>query len=167
MKEKGSKRGDQTYTRHGQEAKKEIRMKSQIETLPTFSLHALAVALLAFTCPLVNWAATANDQSLTCSQMEEFLRLGKIGQQKNIPKGITLPTRATLEYNGVQHDAAVQTVNIAKSSYQTSKGTELNFKDYWGYNVAGYELAKILELNMLPPYVERKVGGQRLHSPGG
>jgi hypothetical protein len=92
--------------------------------------------------------------------MEEFLRLGKIGQQKNIPKGVTLPTRATLEYNGVRHDAAVQTVNISKASYQTAKGTELNFKDFWGYNMAGYELAKIVELNMVPPYVERKVGGQ-------
>jgi hypothetical protein len=36
----------------------------------------------------------------------------------------------------------------------------LNFKDFWGYNVVGYELAKILELNMVPPYVERRVGGQ-------
>jgi len=160
IKEKGSKGGDRTYTCHRQEAKKQFRMKSQIrETLPTFSLHAVAVALLASACPLANWAATANDQSLSCAQMEEFLRMGKIRQQKGIPKGVTLPTRATLEYNGVQHDAAVQTVNIAKASYQTTKGTELNFKDYWGYNVAGYELAKILELNMVPPYVERKVGG--------
>jgi len=115
--------------------------------------RALALAGVLF------WPA-AYAQSLTCAQIEEFLRLGKIGQQKNIPKGITLPTRATLEYNGVQHDAAVQTVNIAKPSFQTSKGAELNFKDYWAYNVAGYELAKILELNMVPPYVERKVGGQ-------
>ena len=161
MKEKGSKGADRTYTRQGQEAKNEIRMKSQIrETLTTFSLQAIAVMLLAFVCPPVNWAATANDQSLSCAQMEEFLRLGKIGQQKNIPKGITLPLRATLEYKGVQHDAAVQTVNIAKTSFQSTKGTELNFKDYWGYNVAGYELAKILELNMVPPYVERKVHGQ-------
>jgi hypothetical protein len=116
--------------------------------------HALALAGVLFSWP------AASAQSLTCSQIEEFLRLGKIGQQKNIPKGITLPTRATLEYNGVQHDAAVQTVNIAKPSFQTTKGTELNFKDYWGYNVAGYELAKILELNMVPPYVARKVHGQ-------
>ena len=130
-------------------------IREPLETLRTFSLHALAVALFALACPPVNWAATANDQSLSCAQMEEFLRLGKIGQQKNIPKGVTLPTRATLEHNGVQHDAAVQTVNIAKSSYQTSKGAELNFKDFWGYNVAGYELAKILELNMVPPYVTR------------
>jgi len=116
--------------------------------------HAITLVVMLF-----SWSA-ASAESLTCSQMEEFLRLGKIGQQKNIPKGITLPTRATLEYNGVQHDAALQTVNIAKPSFQTAKGSELNFKDYLGYNVAGYELAKILELNMLPPYVARKVHGQ-------
>ncbi|MBZ5591518.1 MAG: hypothetical protein LAP39_04735 [Acidobacteriia bacterium] len=93
--------------------------------------------------------------------MEEFLRLGKILQQRNIPKGVTLPTRATLEYNGRRHDAAVQTVDISKPSFQTTKGTELNFRDFWGYNVAGYELAKILELNMVPPYVARTVGGHQ------
>jgi hypothetical protein len=65
-----------------------------------------------------------------------------------------------LQYKGAQHDAVIQTVNIAKTSFQSTKGTELNFKDFWGYNVAGYELAKILELNMVPPYVERKVGVQ-------
>lgn len=122
---------------------------------PVRFTHALALAGVLSCWPV------ASAQSLTCAQMEEFLRLGKIGQQKSIPKGITLPTRAKLEYNGVEHDAAVQTVNIAKPSFQTSKGTELNFKDYWGYNVAGYELAKMLELNMLPVYVERKVGGQQ------
>jgi hypothetical protein len=116
--------------------------------------YALALASMLVSGP------AASAQSLTCSQMEEFMRLGQIGRMKNIPKGVTLPTRATLEYNGVQHDAAVQTVNIAKTSFQSTKGTELNFKDFWGYNVAGYELAKILELNMVPPYVERKVHGQ-------
>jgi hypothetical protein len=114
---------------------------------------------LALAGVLSCWPA-ASAQSLSCSQMEEFMRLGKIGRMKNIAKGITLPLQATLEYNGVQHDVAVQTVNIAKPSFQTAKGAELNFKDYWGYNVAGYELAKILEFNMLPPYVERKVHGQ-------
>jgi hypothetical protein len=115
--------------------------------------QAFALACVLFSGPAA-WA-----QNLTCSEMEEFLRLGKITQQKGIPKGVTLPTRATLEYKGRRHDAAVQTVDISKASYQTAKGTELNFKDFWGYNVAGYELAKILELNMVPPYVARKVGG--------
>ena len=136
-------------------------MKRQIhETLPTFSVRALAVSLLALTCPLFNWAATANDQSLTCTEMEEFLRLGKIVAQKSIPKGVTLPRRATLEYKGMKHDAATQNVDISKATYETTRGKELNFRDSWKYNVAGYELAKILELNMVPPYVERKVSGQ-------
>ena len=117
--------------------------------------QTLALAYVMFSWPAA-WA-----ENLTCSEMEEFMRLGKIVQKKDIPKGITLPTRATLEYNGRRHDAAVQTVDISKASYQTAKGTELNFRDFWGYNVAGYELAKILELNMVPPYVARNVGGNQ------
>jgi hypothetical protein len=119
----------------------------------------LLAAVLALACPLVSRGATANDQSLTCAEMEEFLHLGKIGVQKNIPKGVTLPMRATLEYKGMNHDAAIQAVDISKASYETARGTELNFRDSWKYNVAGYELAKILELNMVPPYVERSVAG--------
>ncbi|HYM10450.1 MAG TPA: hypothetical protein VEU62_06950 [Bryobacterales bacterium] len=102
----------------------------------------------------------AEPQQRTCADIEEFLRSGKIVAQHDIPKGVTLPHRLTLEYNGATHDAAVQTVNISKAQFQTIHGTELNFKDYWAYNVAGYELAKILGFNMVPPYVERKVGGQ-------
>jgi hypothetical protein len=136
-------------------------MKRQIrETLPAFSVPALAVTVLALACPLVNRAATANDQSLTCTEREEFLRFGKIVAQKSIPKGVTLPRRATLEYEGMRHDAAIQTVDISRAEFKTALITELNFRDSWKYNVAGYELAKILELNMVPPYVEHSVAGQ-------
>jgi hypothetical protein len=129
------------------------------EILRALSVRALTVSALAMVFPLFNWAGTTNDQILTCTEMEEFLRLGKIVAQKSIPKGVTLPKRATLEYNGMKHDAAIQTIDISKSSYETTRGIELNFRDSWKYNVAGYELAKILELNMVPPYVERLVGG--------
>ena len=135
-------------------------MQRQIrEILPVFSVQALIVSALAMVFPLFNWAGTANDQVLTCTEMEEFLRLGKIVAQKSIPKGVTLPQRATLEYKGMKHDAAIQTVDISRVEFKTALITELNFRDSWKYNVAGYELAKILELNMVPPYVERRVGG--------
>jgi hypothetical protein len=48
---------------------------------------------------------------------------------------------------------------VRAPTFPTSKGTELNFRDSWEFNVAGYELAKLLELNMVPPYVERRVSG--------
>jgi hypothetical protein len=104
--------------------------------------------------------APSSGHNMTCDQIEEFLHQAKIGTQREVPKGITLPKRATLEYNNLLHDASIQTVDESKTSYQTQRGTELNFRDSWKYNVAGYEVAKILELNMLPPYVERKVGGK-------
>jgi hypothetical protein len=135
-------------------------MKRQIrEILPAFGAHALTIPALAMVFPLFNWAGTASDQSLTCTEMEEFLRLGKIVSQKSIPKGVTLPQRATLEYKGMKHDAAIQTVDISRTEFKTALITELNFRDSWKYNVAGYELAKMLELNMVPPYVERPVRG--------
>jgi hypothetical protein len=94
-----------------------------------------------------------------CAEMEAFLRTAKIGVQRETPRGVTLPKRATLEQDGFTHDASIQTVNVTRSTFQGQRRTELNFRDFWGFNVAGYELAKILELNMVPPYVERKVGG--------
>jgi hypothetical protein len=134
-------------------------MQSQIrEILRAFSVQALTVSALAMVFPLFNWAG-ANDQILTCTEMEEFLRFGKIVAQKSIPKGVTLPQRATLEYKGMKHDAAIQTVDISRTEFKTALITELNFRDSWRYNVAGYKLAKMLELNMVPPYVERQVGG--------
>ena len=94
---------------------------------------------------------------LSCADMESFLKTAKIGRQRSIPVGVTIPARATLDGGGLQHDAAIQTLDERKSTYATPRGTELNFRDTWQFNIAGYELAKMLELNMVPPYVERRV----------
>lgn len=109
------------------------------------------------------WAADqrpAPSPKLTCEEMEAFLKTAKIGTQRDIPKGVTQPKQATLDDGKVKHDAGIQVTHETRASYTTSRGTELNFKDWWEFNVAGYELAKILELNMVPPYVARKVGGK-------
>lgn len=105
-------------------------------------------------------APAAEASGLSCAEMEEFLRTAKIGSMKNVSKGVTLPKRATLDDGKLKHDAGIQTIDEKKTSFQTSRGTELNFRDYWGYNIAGYELAKMLDINMVPPYVERKTGGK-------
>jgi len=108
---------------------------------------------------LAVWPLFADRQNLSCAEMEAFLREAKIGVQRDMPKGVTVPKRATLDNGSIKHDASIQPVNIQKASYQTQRGTELNFRDFYGFNVAGYEVAKLLDMNMVPPYVERKVGG--------
>ena len=97
--------------------------------------------------------------TLSCAEIEAFLKTAKMGRQQGIPTGVTLPSRAPLDDGKLRHDAAIQTVDVTKTMHQTRRGTELNFRDTWQFNVAGYELAKLLELNMVPPYVERSVSG--------
>ena len=91
--------------------------------------------------------------------MEQFLRDAKVVALKANSKGVTHPQRATLDDGVRKHDASVSTVNEFKASFDGPRGKEANFRDYWGYNIAGYEVAKMLEINMVPPYVSRKVGG--------
>jgi hypothetical protein len=104
--------------------------------------------------------APAPDQPLGCAEMEQFLRTARIVSQREIPVGITVPKRATLDDGTRRHDASIQVTEVRKPVYEMTRSTEVNFRDSWQFNVAGYELAKMLGLNMVPPYIERKVNGQ-------
>jgi hypothetical protein len=96
---------------------------------------------------------------LTLQQVEQFLLNAKVVRLKNLSVGVTESRRATLDDGKLQHDAHVQTVDISKSVFQTDRGTEFNFRDSYKFNIAAYELDKLLDLNMVPPSVERKVEG--------
>jgi hypothetical protein len=113
----------------------------------------VAVAVVAAQVP------SSPGPALSCPAMESFLKTAKVVDRRSIPVGVTAPSRVTLEQGSLRHDAAVQTIDVKKPMYSTPRGTELNFRDTWEFNVAGYELAKILELNMVPPYVERRLSG--------
>jgi len=105
-------------------------------------------------------AASSDAPKLTLAEQEEFLRTAKVVSMKNLGTGITNSRKATLDNGKFQHDAHIQVVNESKASFQGARRTELNFKDSYKYNMAAYELAKMLELNMVPPSVERKIGGE-------
>ena len=120
----------------------------------TISLSA--ICLIAFTS-LAQQSSTLN---MSAEQMEEFLLTAKIGARKPIGIGVNDTTSAVLDNGNLQHRAHIAVVDVAKASFQGTQGTEINFKDSWKYNVAAYELAKLLGFDMVPPSVERKVGGQ-------
>jgi hypothetical protein len=119
----------------------------------------LPVALAAMT-PFL-YAADDGAKKLSVEQMEEFLKGAKIVQMKPISTGVTNSQRAKLADEMLQHDAHVQSIDEAKTVFQGERGVELNFRDSWKFNVAGYKLARILGIgDMVPPSVERSVGGQ-------
>jgi hypothetical protein len=101
-------------------------------------------------------------QQTSCDEMEQFLRQATIVSVRETPKGVTRPKRATLESGNLKHDASIQTIDQTLKNSVVSPGSiELYIRDYWGYNIAGYELAKMLAMNMVPPYVERRIEGTR------
>jgi len=98
----------------------------------------------------------AEAQQMSCSEMEQFLRGAAVIKVRESSKGVTHPKHATLERGGLKHDAGIQTIDQRLRSVVGGNITELNLHDYWGYNIAGYELAKLLSINMVPPYVDRR-----------
>jgi hypothetical protein len=51
-------------------------------------------------------------------------------------------------------------VDIAQQVFQSGRNTELNFKDTYRYNIAGYRVAKLIGLTTVPMSVERNVEGK-------
>lgn len=96
----------------------------------------------------------------TRDQMEKFLLNANVVQRKTLGQGVTNSERATLSDGQIQHDAHIQSIDVQTNSFTSKRGTELNFKDSYKFNIAAYRLDKILGLNMIPVSVERKVGGK-------
>jgi hypothetical protein len=95
------------------------------------------------------------------ADQEQFLLAARIDKIKSVSKGITGTRRATLSDGVVTHDASIQTIDESKARYETARRLELNFRDYWGYNVAAYRLGVMLGLNMIPPSVLRRYQSEK------
>jgi hypothetical protein len=114
----------------------------------------LTVCLAAAMMPL-----SAVDLSIT--EREQFLKTAEIVKQKSAGMGVTGSSKATLQSPDLTHAAHVQTIDETKSKFEGTRGTEFNFRDSYKFNIAAYEIAKMLDLNMVPPSVQRKVNGAR------
>jgi hypothetical protein len=102
--------------------------------------------------------AAAQPPGLSREEMERFLRSARIVEIRELAPGVTNPRRAVLDDGKLRHDAHIQTVNVTKDMF--AGGKEINFRNTYHYNLAAYELDKLLGLNMTPPSVEREVSGQ-------
>ena len=119
--------------------------------LLTFALYCSAASVAA-----VDPGADA----LSSDQVEEFLRHGEVVSSRSVNIGITGTQRVTLCDSRVTHEAHVQTVDERKAIHQTARGTELQFRDAYHFNVAAYRLDRMLGLNMTPPAVFRRYKGK-------
>ncbi len=131
---------------------------------------ALVVLLLAgppcLTPAYAQAAAAAPAPELSAEQIKTFLKHAKVTRTRGTDKGVTAPKRLTLSDGTITHDAVFQAIDERRTIATLGGGAraqtiELNFVDSYKYNIAAYELARLLDLDqMMPVYVERRWNGQ-------
>ncbi len=101
------------------------------------------------------------EQILSEGDFKEFLRSAKVVQYKQTSKGITAPTKLTLNDGQRTLEALFQSIDESKSIMQLKDRTELGFRDSFKFNIAAYELARLLGLAaMIPVTVPYKWHGR-------
>ena len=98
--------------------------------------------------------------ALSPQAMETFLLKARIIKDRQAPVGVTGSRLVTLTDGTLTHDAHVQTVDVSQMVFQAGKASELNFKDSYRYNIAGYRVAQLIGLHTVPMSVKRIVDGK-------
>jgi hypothetical protein len=120
-----------------------------------------ATAVIAAQNPASSAPAAAKPSALSPSEMETFLLTGDMSRIRNVESGVTRSQRATLSDGRLTHDVHIQTIDDSKPVFTAGSKSEINFKDSYRYNIAGYRLARLVGLDTVPMSVERSVKGQR------
>jgi len=82
------------------------------------------------------------------AEYEEFLRTAKVASIKEVPVGVTRPSRAYFAPGGLAESMAWKAI---------TPGMKGGFYESYRSEIAAYELDKLLGLQMVPPTVERQV----------
>jgi hypothetical protein len=114
---------------------------------------------------LVATSAAQQDVRLAPDQQREFLRSAEVVSSRPIGKGITGSLRLTLSDGKITHDAAFQSIDDRASDedrrQMRRRAGELNFVDSYKYNIAAYEIARLLGVDdMMPVTVPRRYQGR-------
>ncbi|MBI4890665.1 MAG: hypothetical protein HY821_08565 [Acidobacteria bacterium] len=90
----------------------------------------------------------------------EFLKKAEVKASHSAPDGITGTTKATLSDGTVSHAVSIQTIDVTALTPSGNSPPEPGFTDRYVYNMAAYELNRILKLNMVPVTVIRAFEGR-------
>jgi len=91
-------------------------------------------------------------------EVSEFLRTAEVTGMEYISDDQTGPRRVLLEKDGIKMRAVFRDVNSSRLIGPGLKGEmRRNFRDYYAFEAAAYELAQMLGLDNLPPTVIRRI----------
>ena len=132
------------------------RAGAERATPSLLSISGIVVAALAL-LPIAGGAAPAPGQEK--ARREAFLRTADVVGGEIVGVGITRPERVELEQNGVRRSAIFKSVEITfPGQIRVGRETQSGLRDSWKFEVAAYELDKMLGLDLVPVTVVRKIG---------
>ena len=137
-----------------------------MHALPGARAAAVLLAGLLATLPGAAAGQTAGPATSvlrTAEAREAFLDNADVVGARQLGKGVTKPWRLTLKEGDVVQDAAFQDVDAHKEEARFRSGrTERDFRDFYGYNIAAYRLARLLGYDdLVPVSIERVWKGRR------
>ena len=126
--------------------------------------------LLFFFSPIVGFTQETTSSVVSDTQpfanasfqeIEEALQTAKIVKSKELGTGVTRPLKFTLDNGRFEFHACYKNVDEHRRGLtKMETGVEVDFKDSWMFEVAAYELDKLLGLGMVPATVERDFEGK-------
>ncbi len=84
-------------------------------------------------------------------EQEEFLKTADIVNFKEIGEGVTKPFKLYLKKGDAERAGA----------WKNPSGIQQGYLEGWHYEIAAYQMDKLLELNMIPATVEREFNGKK------
>jgi hypothetical protein len=108
-------------------------------------------------------SAPASGLPLRGAEAETFLRTAKVVKRRALGKGVTGSDQLTLSDGTATHLAVWKTIDESRRGLTTFPGVGaiLDYEDSYRFEIAAYELDKLLGFDLVPPTVERTIGRQR------
>ncbi len=106
--------------------------------------------LMSFLATGILFAQFVPEELALRSQQENCLKSADIISFKEIGHGVTKPYRVYLKNE----------MGEISGCWKNPAGVQKGFLEGWQYEIAAYEMDKLVGLNMIPPTVERKLEGK-------
>lgn len=98
----------------------------------------------------------------TEDEVLDFMRTARVVQIDEIEEGVSEPRKVLLEKDGIRLHAIFRDVNYdgrGRTTILADGSKVIGFRDSYLFEVAAYELSRLLGLDNVPPTVLRTIGG--------